>query len=643
MMRKAKRFSTIVLLVCCLLFNTSPIPVFATSLDQTNDQDAILDLGSTTIEDLGQSSDEIVAVDTSSVAVIDEPVAQTKTVEELVEPSETSLFTEPDDSADNAGGYEEIDVGEEEPPTVVSRKGLVITQVQTRSSQNPQFELIEVRNNSDQIIDITNWRIYYTSASGGLTWDVIKFAPTDSEPGWRLIIEPGQFLVFVSAAFSVDKPDFAYSGQFNQALANNGGNLLIVDENNTVQDGLAWGSSLPIVDRGDPITVPSTGDVVINRIVDSSGWYQDTLSNINDFEITNELKHFYEVGLVSEVFDACLNTEGISGVVPDNWYRDEQSGDCSDIPPKPQNMCRGLIISEIGVNLDQQYIELQNSTDKTLSTEGCRIATDHRSSKPHVLNDTNLNPDQFVLVMIEETTLHINKTTDSTVYLISQDGELEVDQAQYSNLKPETSWSLIDGQWHQTYFRTPGEPNILQIMPDCEKGYFRNLATGRCNLSVIGEETKPCADNQFRNPQTGRCKLITTAESSLTPCREDQFRNPATNRCKSLTASVSSLVPCDNDEFRNPATNRCKKIVSAASTLKPCEPGFERNPATNRCRKSASTLAVSQAGFPVEPIVETSKGFVGWWALGGALSLGLGYAGWEWRHEIIKNIRRIKI
>lgn len=188
---------------------------------------------------------------------------------------------------------------------------------------------------------------------------------------------------------------------------------------------------------------------------------------------------------------------------------------------------------------------------------------------------------------------------------------------------------------------TDDKPAADALKP-CAADQFRNPETNRCKkIATTTSDLTPCAPNQFRNPATNRCKMIASTATALTPCGPGQFRNPETNRCKSSTSSSSSLVPCDADEYRNPATNRCKKLASTASTLKPCEPGQERNPETNRCRKVASSAVLGATDFPVEPIAQTGRAFAAWWALGGVVALGVGYAAWEWRHEISKTARRI--
>jgi hypothetical protein len=129
-----------------------------------------------------------------------------------------------------------------------------------------------------------------------------------------------------------------------------------------------------------------------------------------------------------------------------------------------------------------------------------------------------------------------------------------------------------------------------------------------------------------------------TSSSTLVPCRADQYRNPATNRCKLRAAAASGLQPCAANQFRNPATNRCKSLASTASTLKPCAANQERNPATNRCRTKAVLAA---ADFPVKNVPEGKQAAVGWWAFGGAAVLAAGYAGWEWRREVLRGVLKV--
>ena len=155
---------------------------------------------------------------------------------------------------------------------------------------------------------------------------------------------------------------------------------------------------------------------------------------------------------------------------------------------------------------------------------------------------------------------------------------------------------------------------------------------------VVSDGLKPCRDDQYRSEETNRCRTVSTT-SGLTPCKEGQYRSEETNRCRSIASTAASVLkPCGDDQFRNPTTNRCKKIASTEDPAD-CGEGRERNPATNRCR-NVTLSDVPAAAFAVEPIKDSATAFVGWWALGGVVTLALGYAGWEWRREVASIARR---
>jgi len=111
---------------------------------------------------------------------------------------------------------------------------------------------------------------------------------------------------------------------------------------------------------------------------------------------------------------------------------------------------------------------------------------------------------------------------------------------------------------------------------------------------------------------------------------------------KEAAAAAKVLKPCRDDQFRDPKTGRCKKIASADKTPKPCKDGWERNPETNRCRKKKSE-SVKLTSYPVESDTAAASSYAMWWAVGGITAAGSGYAGWEWRREITRLFRRIRL
>lgn len=373
-----------------------------------------------------------------------------------------------------------------------------------------------------------------------------------------------------------------------------------------------------------------------------------------------------------------VNYPSSSNHANEAWSRDDADKDVwkwtnrltpgdetNSFPPQVAvNQCTGLRLSEISANVDTdvQFIEVSNKTDTSIQLEGCVLQTNRSKVSSHVFGAEELAPDEYRTVYIKDTGLTLTKTTSGTVYVLSSDLVSEVDQVSYDGLLEGTSWSLIGDKWLQSYTVSPGTANVRQDYEPCETGHVRNTESGRCNKIVVPESLADCGEGKYRSEETNRCRTITmqaalaacgagkyrntdtnrcrniaTATSLLKPCVSNQERNPLTNRCRLISSTASTLKPCASNQQRNPATNRCRLIGAGGSSLKPCAANQERNPATNRCRKK---VAGTVADFPVEAVAESGKATVGWWAFGGVGILAAGYAGWEWRREVMSLIKR---
>ena len=186
-------------------------------------------------------------------------------------------------------------------------------------------------------------------------------------------------------------------------------------------------------------------------------------------------------------------------------------------PVQPKNACENLKLNEIAANVDEQFIEIMNSGKELADLNGCVIQTDKPGDKSHIFKDNiELAPGELYVLEISNSDLVIVKTTKRTVYLLSEDGETEIDNILYQNLKKDTSWSrFLDGEsgedvWKQTYALTPGEGNLYDEFPACEVGFERNLETGRCR-KIVDEQVlglAECPEGQYRNLETNRCRKI---------------------------------------------------------------------------------------------------------------------------------------
>lgn len=555
--------------------------------------------------EVGSDSEEVVLV--TEELLVEEP--EVVIDEEEARPLISDVINTTGDSEEGEG-VEDIDVP---PPTPASFEKILIAKVRAGSSSD---EYVVLYNPNDAAVVLA-----------GLN---LEFVPQDSSRSPQTLasftdqqsIESHSFFVITNYHHEVIAGDMVFDVKnsdgrtYTKNVIPQNGSVRLVRDGTTV-DLVGWGGAYLFETK----PVQSIGSNTVQRCESVAGQMVDSDNNVEDFLIYDLPETDFGIRAVA----ACPQ-----GPVPD---------EDPEVPATPLNRCEGLRLSEIGANLsdDEQFIEVENTSDQVVDLLGCRLAT-HKNKNEFIFGEVELRSGEFMSVKIIETELRLIKTTDDVVFLLDSEGS-EIDEVKYQNLKKDTSWSLFDGIWVATYVRTPGETNLYERWLPCEAGYWRNESTGRCNK--IAEPLVPtdCGEGRERNPETGRCRNIPTPRQ-LAPCREGQYRSEETGRCRSIAMLVDSLKPCAEGQFRNPLTNRCKKIASTDDVaLADCGEGRERNPETNRCRNILASTMPTAPFAPVQ-VTEAAQATYGWWALGGVSAAAIGYASWQWRSEAARLIRR---
>ena len=487
---------------------------------------------------------------------------------------------------------------ESEPPKIDNPDGrteenapILISKI----SQDKKY--VEIYNPTNQNVNLAGWKIEYYAGSGAKT--VGKIFKDE---------------VILANGFLVLSNDNVLAGVIkfdnNLGLAQNDGSVVLLRSDGSVADTVGWGNNSK--SAGSPIK----GGVKIvwrcfvgENIIDSK-------NNSTDF----------------------LSSKGSDSqeIVP--YLRPN----CKSPEPKPEpskelNKCEGLKLSEIASNVDEQFIEIVNSGEKTVITTGCKLTVGDVGVHENI-GGIELNPGEFLTIKIKNTKLKLPKTKGK-VYLLDE-ASSEIDVAEYSSMPKGASWSLIDDEWMQTFMITENSENIFKEYLDCQNGYERNTL-GRCVKIAIPSVESPCPAGQYRHPETRRCRKIEVAKT-IAPCKDGYYRSEETGRCRSIaSAAAKTLKPCPEGQFRNSSTGRCKKIASTDDIAKECPEGFERNPQTKRCRKikSANMPTVGSAAAEVKQIAGATWG---WWVFGGVSLLAVGYGVWQWRWEISQFVRKIR-
>lgn len=449
-------------------------------------------------------------------------------------------------------------------------------------------------NPTNQNVNLAGWKIEYYAGSG---------AKTVGKNFKDEVISPNEFLVLSNDKMLAGAIKF----DNNLVLAQNNGSVVLSRSDGSVADTVGWGNNSK--SAGSPIK----GGVKIvwrcfidENIIDSKNNF---LSGKN------------------------LNNQEVAPYSRPNCKTPDSKSESS----KELNKCEGLKLNEIASNIDEQFIEIINSGEKTVITTGCKLTVGDSGVRENI-SDIELNPGEFLTIKIKNTNLKLPKTKGK-VYLLDESGS-KIDISEYNNMPKGASWSLVDDEWTRTFAITEGAANIFKEYLDCQNGYERN-ALGRCVKIAIPPVESPCSVGQYRHPETRRCRKIEAAKT-ITPCKDGYYRSEETGRCRSIaSAAAKTLKPCPEGQFRNSATGRCKKIASTDDIAKECPEGFERNPQTKRCRKikSANMPTVGSAAAEVKQVAGATWG---WWVFGGVSLLAVGYGVWQWRWEISQFVRKIR-
>mgnify|MGYP002751646230 CR=1 FL=1 len=464
------------------------------------------------------------------------------------------------------------------------------------SKVSPDKKYIELYNPTDSNVKLAGWKIEHYKAdvkTGGKEFkDEVIFA--------------NDFLVIsndpaLTKAVKFDKVPSMIQGE---------GSVVLSRADGSVADTVGWGEAKKFLG-----TSVASGVKTIWRCF-AGGLIVDSKNNLADFSLNKTNK----------------NQE----VSP---YERPQ---CKDPElQKPLNKCEGLKLNEVASHVDEPFIELVNVSDKAITTAGCKLETSSNNSQ-EVLGDIELKPGELWAVKVKHTKLKLPKMKGK-VYLLDEFGA-EINATAYDKIAKGASWSLLDGEWVQTFAVTEGASNVFKEYVDCQSGYMRN-ESGKCvkiSAPPAGPDVlAPCPAGQYRHPETRRCRKIEAAKT-VTPCKEGYYRSEATGRCRSIaSAAAKTLKPCPDGQFRNPATGRCKKIAAADDILKDCPEGFERSPVTRRCRK-IKTASMPVVGSATAGVQQVAGATWGWWVFGGVSLLAVGYGAWQWRWELSQLIRKLR-
>ncbi len=512
---------------------------------------------------------------------------------------------------------------------VLPSSDVIISQTQIGDSSQSRF--IEIYNNTDTPVDITNWCLYHNSASGKTKDKLVCFDDTDKT--LHIIFAARSYALIGSDKFGVLGDLTIVKGLGTSA----GGRIYIVDGSGVEKDSLGWGNVDNNPEGQAVIFEPDNVNKILERRLISPSVYADTNDNLLDF-VSSNFREKYTTGAISDVIDICKNMVGIQVLIPDGYYLD--SGDCL---PVPVDVCANLdglqIIIPAGYMLDSNN---QCQMDICLNIDDLQLVLPDSYSAdglgncyppPPIDVCSNLDglqekmPDGMELDVSNNCIQHDECSNLPEIQTAIPNGFTRgVDNScllgllplQLSELLPNAAGSDIGNEYIEIY--NPNDTDVsllyylLYVGPDDSHFYsfpvsshimphqYLSLTNNDIKFTLVNTASSVrlrAIDNSFvdeasySNPGDGLAWALIDGlwqyTNRPTPGNVNlpMLIEPIADKVAPVS---SSLQPCADNQYRNPETNRCRLIPVVSSTVTPCKDGQYRSEETNRCRNIVSNV-----------------------------------------------------
>ncbi|MBF1033676.1 MAG: lamin tail domain-containing protein, partial [Candidatus Nanosynbacter sp.] len=236
---------------------------------------------------------------------------------------------------------------ESEPPKIDNPDGRIEENAPiliSKISQDKKY--VEIYNPTNRNVNLAGWKIEYYAGSGAKT--VGKIFKDE-------VILANEFLVLSNDKMLAGAIKF----DNNLGLAQNDGSVVLSRSDGSVADTVGWGNNSK--SAGSPIK----GGV---KIV----WRCFIDENIIDSKFLSGKN---------------LNNQEVEPYSRPNCKTPDSKSESS----KELNKCEGLKLSEIASNVDEQFIEIINSGEKTVITTGCKLTVSDSGVRENI-GDIELNP-----------------------------------------------------------------------------------------------------------------------------------------------------------------------------------------------------------------------------------------------------------
>lgn len=352
---------------------------------------------------------------------------------------------------------------------------LLLGEVQAGSLTSASEEFIEVKNVSQDNIDLDGYVVQYFS--GGAT-DFLSPSRTIVLGG---ILESGRQTLLASSGYLTDTADVSFSA----GIAKSAGHVRLVRIVNGVEtqlDLLAWGTALHPETASSPAMPDGQS---LKRVVDEDGKLVDTDNNSTDFSLSSvpTPESTDEVDVSVPEIDPIPDPENepnppLPEETPEGPGENAGegglgSGPVEETPPPLPEIIEpvNIIITELlpnpaspATDAEDEFVEIYNAGTKAVDLKEYRLQTGNSYNYTYEFQSVLIEPGAYMVVYSKDSSLTLSNTS-GRARLLTATGDVLSEADQYNEAEEGESWILLNGLWQWTTSPTPAGLNALALTP----------------------------------------------------------------------------------------------------------------------------------------------------------------------------------
>ncbi len=358
-----------------------------------------------------------------------------------------------------------------------TENSVLISEISMGSANSATEEFVELYNNSDSPVSLTNWSIYYKSATGK-TWSKRASLTANSSIAGHTF--------FLTSTNSVGQDANLISG-----MSQTSGVVELRDDKGNVVDRVGWGST--DTSNGKAAVTPEAGQSLYRQYESGTNLVIDTGDNFSDFYIattpTPKTVPVVEIEQIDE--DISYPVMMITELYPNPTDDESESTD--------------------------EFIEIYNPNKFEVDLSGWLLKD--ASGNVFIIKNYTIAPESYAVFMSSETHLSLNNTGD-TISLVNPTGDTVEQSSDYGESKEGLSWGLINGAWDWNTVPTPGLNNSsvyiapIVIKPTATKSSAKTAAKKKA-VAKKALAQKPKANKLKASKEKTANDITTENQSSL--------------------------------------------------------------------------------------------------------------------------------